>query len=55
MRSDLVKDMADMEDAMARLATSRDTWQGGVIYAICKAVFHLLQAEIRREKRGVSN
>ena len=52
MREDMIRDMAEMEDAMSRLACDRDTWQGSIMYALCKAVWHLLQAEVRREKHG---
>lgn len=49
MREDLIQDRNEMEDAMSRLATDRDTWQGHIMYALCKAVWHLLGEEIKRK------
>lgn len=49
VREDLIQDRNEMEDAMCRLATDRDTWQGNIMYALCKAVWHLLGAEIKRK------
>ena len=48
MREELIKDLDNMEEAMSRVAGRADIWQDRIIYSICKAVYHLLRAEIRR-------
>lgn len=45
---ELRKDAEAMEEAMSRVAGRCDIWQDRIIYAICRAVWHLLQAELRR-------
>lgn len=52
MRDTLIKDMEAMEQAMSRTVDRCDIWQDRIIFAICKAVYHLLQAEVRRIDRG---
>ncbi|MBR4152073.1 MAG: hypothetical protein IKT98_03870 [Selenomonadaceae bacterium] len=52
MTDDLLQDRSEMEEAMSRLAVDRDTWQGAIMYALCKAVFHLLGEEIKRKRKG---
>lgn len=48
IRKALIEDAGNMEDACSRLANRQDIWQDRIIYWICVAVLHLLQAEIRR-------
>ncbi len=42
MRDELTKDLEAMEEAMCRTADRCDIWQDRVIYAICKAVHHII-------------
>lgn len=44
-----VKDMELMEEAMCKISSSPDIWQNQIIYALCKAVYHILMWAIRRE------
>lgn len=50
--NDLMQDMEAMEEAMSRTADRADIWQDRIIYAIARAVWHLLKREIRRERNG---
>ena len=47
-RDELIKDAEAMEEAMGRVADRCDIWQDRIVYALCRAVWHLLQAELRR-------
>lgn len=51
LHDELIRDAAEIEDAMCRTADRCDIWQDRIIYALCKAVWHLLLAEIRRGGR----
>lgn len=52
MHKDLIQDLDAMEEIMAKTAYRCDIWQDRFIYAIAKAVYHLLMREIRRDKRA---
>lgn len=49
MRDELIRDMEAMEQGMERTADRCDIWQDRLIYAICKAVYDILQWILRRE------
>lgn len=51
MREELIRDMAAMEQGMERTAQRCDIWQDRLIYAICKAVYHLLVRELKRTRK----
>ena len=51
MRDELLKDLEAMEEAMIRTADRCDIWQDRVIYAIAKAVYHLITYILRRDKQ----
>lgn len=48
--NDLITDLDAMEEAMSRTADRADIWQDRIIYAMARAVWHLLKREIRRER-----
>jgi len=50
MRDELIKDLEAMEEAMIRTADRCDIWQDRVIYAIAKAVYHIITYILRRDK-----
>lgn len=53
MRDTLISDLEEIEEGMLRTANRTDIWQDRLVYALCKAVYHLLQCEIRRmDKHG---
>lgn len=37
-----LKDLEDMEDGMSRTAERSDIWQDRLVYALCRAVWHIL-------------
>ena len=49
-KHDLMEDLENMETALCRLEDSPDIWQNNIIKALCRSVYHLLLAEIRRTK-----
>ena len=50
--SALKDDAQRMEEVCCRLAQPTDIWQDRIIYWMAVAIFHLLQAEIRRGERN---
>ena len=50
MSDELIKDLEAMEDAVIRTADRCDIWQDRVIYAIAKAVYHIIIYVLRRDK-----
>lgn len=52
MRDDLIRDLDNMETAMCRTADRCDIWQDRIIYAMCLAIYHILQWIVRREGKG---
>lgn len=52
MRDELIRDMEAMEQAMSRTADRCDIWQDRLIYAMCLAIYHILQWIIRKEKKS---
>ena len=48
MKKELLKDLENMEEVLSRTAGRTDIWQNRIIYAIAKAVYHLLLVEIRK-------
>ena len=46
----LLEDLDNMEDAMSKTADRCDIWQDRIIYALCKAVYHLLVLKIKEYK-----
>ena len=51
MRKELLQDLADMEDGMSRVADRSDIWQDRLIYAMCKAIYHIIVVLLREEGR----
>lgn len=51
MRDELIRDMEAMEQGMERTADRCDIWQDRLIYAMCLAIYHILQWIIRKEKK----
>lgn len=49
-REDLIQDINDLEQALERLEYQPDIWQNKIIKCLCRAVWHLLQAQVRRTK-----
>ena len=49
--NDLMQDMEAMEDAMSRTADRTDIWQDRCVYAMARAIYHLLQWTIKKERR----
>ena len=52
MRDELIRDMEAMEQGMERTADRCDIWQDRLIYAMCLAIYHILQWIIRKEKKS---
>lgn len=53
LRGALICDMQNMETGMERTANGRgEIWQNNLIYALCLAVFHILEYIIRREDKA---
>jgi hypothetical protein len=50
LRESLIRDMENMEDGLSRTADRCDIWQDRLIYALCLAVYHILDYIIRKEK-----
>lgn len=51
MRDELIKDLEAMEQGMIRTADRCDIWQDRLIYAMCLAIYHILQWIMRKEKK----
>ena len=51
MRDELLHDLDNMENAMCRTADRCDIWQDRLIYAMCLAIYHILQWILKKEKR----
>ena len=51
MREELMRDLENMEQAMSRTADRCDIWQDRLIYAMCLAIYHILQWIVKKEKR----
>lgn len=49
MRDELMRDLEAMEEAMIRTADRCDIWQDRLVYALCKAVHHLITYVLRTE------
>lgn len=52
MRDELIRDMEAMEQGMERTADRCDIWQDRLIYAMCLAIYHILQWILRREGKS---
>lgn len=52
LREALIQDMQNMETGMERTAERSDIWQDRLIYALCLAVFHIIEYIIRKEDRA---
>ena len=53
LREALIQDMQNMETGMERTANGQgEIWQNNLIYAICLAVFHIIEYIIRKEGRA---
>lgn len=52
MRDELIRDMENMEDGLSCTADRCDIWQDRLIYAMCLAIYHILQWIIRKEKKS---
>lgn len=50
-RDELIHDAEMMEDAMSRVAKRSDIWQDRIVYALCKAVYDILQVMIRGDNK----
>lgn len=51
LRDELIHDMDAMEDGMIRTGRRADIWQDRLIYAICKAVYHIIAYLLRGETK----
>ena len=51
MRDELITDLEAMEQVMCRTADRADIWQDRCIYAMARAIYHLLQWTIKKERR----
>ena len=50
LREALIQDMQNMETGMERTANGQgEIWQNNLVYAICLAVFHIIEYIIRKE------
>lgn len=53
LRESLIQDMQNMETGMERTANGQgEIWQNNLIYAVCLAVFHIIEYIIRKEDRA---
>lgn len=53
LREALIQDMQNMETGMERTGNGQgEIWQNNLIYAICLAVFHIIEYIIRKEDRA---
>lgn len=50
MEKRLIKDMANMEEAMIRTGDRTDIWQDRLIYAMAKAIWDILCWIMRQER-----
>ena len=53
MREEFREDLEAMEEVMERTADRADIWQDRLIYAMAKAIYHLLTWAVRRERNGL--
>lgn len=51
LRERLIEDMNNMVDARAYLADSADCWQNKIVYALCGAVYDIIEYILRRMKK----
>lgn len=51
MRDELIRDMEVMEWGLSRTADRCDIWQDRLIYAMCLAIYHILQWIVKKENR----
>lgn len=51
LRERLIEDMNNMVDARSYLADSADCWQNKVVYALCGAVYDIIEYILRRMKK----
>ena len=49
-REQMIECMAALEEGMIRLTKSNDIWQNHLVYALCKAVYLLLEQAVRSGK-----
>lgn len=54
-RKTLVDDLNNMEEVLTRTADRTDIWQDRLVHAIGKAVYHLLEREIRKMDKEAAN
>jgi hypothetical protein len=47
---ELLDDLDAMEEGMSRTADRADIWQDRLIYAMCKAIYHIIKWIVRKEK-----
>lgn len=52
MRSDFIEDLDAMENVMLRTADRSDIWQDRCVYAMAKAISHILQWIIKKNRNG---
>ena len=50
-RSVFIRDLENMEQGLSRTADCCDIWQDRLIYAMCLAIYHILQWIVKKEKR----
>jgi hypothetical protein len=50
LREELIRDMSNMEDVMCRTAERTDIWQDRCVYAMAKAVYHIITYILRKEQ-----
>ena len=48
VHDDLHRDLAAIEDALIRMGAEDGVWQNNVVRVLLRAVWHLLQREVRR-------
>ena len=48
MKDALLEDIKNMEEVMERTANRSDIWQDRLVYAIAKAVWHLLTIQVKK-------
>jgi len=47
---ELLDDLDAMEEGMSRTADRADIWQDRLVYAMCKAIYHIIKWIVRKEK-----
>lgn len=54
-RNILIEDIEEMEEGLIRTSQRADIWQDRLVHALCKAVYHLLQIEVKRIDKEAKN